>query len=334
MKTAPVSVREVLNSMVIGRSKALRAALDKVELLAERDPRGNTPVLLQGESGTGKDLFARAIHLTSARSQKPFVPINCGAIPEGLAESTLFGHERGASTGAVERHEGSFEQANGGTLFLDEVANLSRNAQVKLLRVLQDGKFRRVDGRAVIETDARIIAATNTDLAAAVEEGLFCEDLYYRIVIKIDLPPLHERPEDIPLLTEHLLEKLCKKSGRAVPHISDGAMSLLQSHPWPGNVRELENALQQLLVFSSAVDCIDDGDVRNLLPQDADHPLTLAAKLRIAEREFIKEALQETKGNRAKAAKYLRVNRSTFYRKMNSLDPDGVYGLRSLGYEA
>ncbi|RPJ34638.1 MAG: sigma-54-dependent Fis family transcriptional regulator [Verrucomicrobiaceae bacterium] len=234
---------------MIGVSRALQ----EVFKLVGRVARTDAPVLIAGESGTGKELVAKAVHEYSPRRQKEMITINCGAIPENLLESELFGHEKGSFTGAIARRAGRFEQADGGTLFLDEIGDMPLSIQVKLLRVLQDGSFSRVGSNETITTDVRIIAATHKDLAAEVAAGRFREDLYYRLnVVEIRIPPLRERREDIPLLAEFFLQRITRKNGMARIHLSAEAVSTLQSHHWPGNVRELENTIARACALASS----------------------------------------------------------------------------------
>jgi DNA-binding NtrC family response regulator len=247
---------------IIGVSRALQEVFKRVGRVAKSD----APVLIVGESGTGKELVAKALHEYSPRRQKEMITINCGAIPDNLLESELFGHEKGSFTGAIARREGRFEQADGGTLFLDEIGDMPLTIQVKLLRVLQDGSFSRVGSNETIISDARIIAATHTNLAEAVTAGRFREDLYYRLnVVEIRIPPLRERPEDIPLLADFFLQRITKKNGMARIHLAVEAINTLQSHSWPGNVRELENTIARACALTSS---------NILLP--ADIPLTSA----------------------------------------------------------
>jgi DNA-binding NtrC family response regulator len=234
---------------MIGVSRALQ----EVFKLVGRVARTDAPVLIAGESGTGKELVAKAVHEYSPRRQKEMITINCGAIPENLLESELFGHEKGSFTGAIARRAGRFEQADGGTLFLDEIGDMPLTIQVKLLRVLQDGTFSRVGSNETISTDVRIIAATHKNLAEEVAAGRFREDLYYRLnVVEIRIPPLRERREDIPLLAEFFLQRITKKNGMARIRLSAEAVNTLQSHQWPGNVRELENTIARACALASS----------------------------------------------------------------------------------
>jgi len=277
-------------------------------------------VLIQGESGTGKELVARAIHYSGDRSSGPFVGVSCAALAETLLESELFGHERGAFTGAIAQKKGKFELADGGTIFLDEIGDISPKLQVDLLRVLQERRFFRVGGTAELTVDVRVIAATHQDLQARVREGRFRDDLYYRLnVINIHLPPLRERREDIPLLVQELLERLSHELGREVSEISDEAMRLLVDYAWPGNVRELENALERAIVTCKTRVLTAD-DLAFLRPTPgtilagADLPSGLT--LQDLERRYIAATLERTEGNVKAAAAALGIDRSTLYEKI------------------
>lgn len=232
---------------IIAKSPAMQKVLQSVEVIAPTQ----ATVLIQGQTGVGKELIAKAIHAMSQRADKPFVPINCGAIPESLLESTLFGHEKGAFTGAIEVHQGYFERAEGGTLFLDEVDALSAAAQIRLLRVIQEGELERVGGRQTLPLDVRIISATNQDLETVVAQGLFRKDLFYRInVIRLCIPPLAGRPEDLPYLVHLIIQKMNAKHDKTVASVSREVMKKIRNYPWPGNVRELENTLERSLLFA------------------------------------------------------------------------------------
>ena len=238
-----------------GRVKmiGISRALQEVFKIVGRVARSDAPVLIAGESGTGKELVAKAVHEYSPRRQKEMITINCGAIPENLLESELFGHEKGSFTGAIARRAGRFEQADGGTLFLDEIGDMPLSIQVKLLRVLQDGSFSRVGANETLTTDVRIVAATHKNLSEEVAAGRFREDLYYRLnVVEIKIPALRERLEDIPLLAEYFLQRITKKNGMARIRISAEATATLQSHNWPGNVRELENTIARACALASS----------------------------------------------------------------------------------
>jgi len=233
---------------IVGSSPALRALLDQVRIVA---PTGST-VLIEGETGTGKELIARAVHMHSERRRRPFVKVNCAAIPAELLESELFGHERGAFTGAVAQRIGRFESANGGTLFLDEIGDMPLHLQTKLLRVLQEQEFERVGGSRTIEVDVRIVAATNRDLKGMVEENKFRADLYYRLAIfPLSVPPLRERPEDIALLTRYFVQKHAQRMGRKIESIPTQELSALTNYDWPGNIRELQNVIERSVVLCS-----------------------------------------------------------------------------------
>jgi transcriptional regulator with GAF, ATPase, and Fis domain len=283
-------------------------------------------VLLQGESGTGKELVARAIHSRGPRAGKPFVPVNCSAIPEALVEAELFGHVRGAFTGAIETRLGLFEAASGGTILLDEIGDLPLHVQVKLLRTLQEGEIKRVGASESIHVDVRVIAATNLDLQQAMKDKRFREDLYYRLsVITIPLPSLRDRPDDIPLLAYHFLRKYAARAGRRVERISLEAMRALRSHSWPGNVRELENAIERSVVMSRG-DVILPGDLPSSVSDTAapslsqnlllDLPFADAKRLAIEQFEsgYAFGTLKRAGGNVSEAARQAGMDRSNFRR--------------------
>jgi Nif-specific regulatory protein len=286
-----------------------------------------TTVLLTGESGTGKELVARAIHYASRRADGPFVAINCAALPETLVESELFGHERGAFTGADKQKLGRFELASGGTLFLDEIADLSPPAQAKLLRVLQDHEFQRVGGTATLRADVRLITATNRDLARAVAEGKFREDLYYRLnVFSVHLVPLRERGDDVLLLANQFVRELGPRIGRGEPGLSRDARTLLMSYRWPGNVRELENAVERALIVSEG-ELLTAAHFGLVAPdlgpaEEAAGPLpapAVAGSLADVERWTILAALERAKGNKTRAAAALGITRTKFYTRLRQL---------------
>ncbi len=302
---------------IIGRSKPMQELFRTLERVA----RSSATVLLVGRTGTGKELVARAIHYNSPRAKGPFVDINCGALPTELLESELFGHVRGAFTGATESRPGLFETAHGGTLFLDEVDALKPDLQVKLLRALQEKVIRRVGGRENIPVDVRIIAATNQDLEAAVRRGEFREDLYYRLnVVALYLPELRERREDIPLLVEHFLRQYARENNQPVRRFSNEAMRLLMSYSWPGNVRELQNAVQYALTMSSEpVLTIRDlpPHISGITPMERrESPEREPRTLEEVERRHILRVLEETGGNHTRAAEILGIDRRTLYRKL------------------
>jgi DNA-binding NtrC family response regulator len=286
--------------------------------LARTAANSNSTILVLGESGTGKELLARAIHAESPREHQPFVAVSCAALTETLLESELFGHEKGAFTGAVARQRGKFEAAHRGTLFLDEIGDISPKLQLDFLRVLETRKFTRVGGIESIEVDVRIVAATNRDLKKAVEAGSFREDLYYRLnVIPIHLPPLRERREDIPLLVDHLVEQLSVECGRSVEGVSHDAMAVLMGHPWPGNVRELRNVLERAIVVAQGpvLQAADLGLIKEPSPPAAEGAPELAT-LETVERLHIAHVLERTGGNVTQAARILDIDRVTLYNKI------------------
>jgi DNA-binding NtrC family response regulator len=319
---------------IIGQAAAIRRAIELGLSVADTQ----TSVLIQGESGTGKELLANLIHFNSGREDKPYIKLNCGAIPETLLESELFGHEKGAFTDAHARRRGRFEEANGGTLFLDEVGEMTLGAQVRLLRVLQDGEFTRVGGNQIFRTDVRIIAASNVDLEKAVDAGTFRRDLFYRLsVFPIQLPALRERREDIHPLVIHFLEHYKQRTARFVSGISKAALQALISYDWPGNVRELENAVERAVIIAAGRQIeLDDlpAAIGNVV---AGRQATLrveraqaasegrSTKLEIAvpssmdeiERQAIEATLDYTSGDKTKAARLLSIGRKTIYRKLD-----------------
>jgi len=302
---------------IIGQSGVMQEVFKAVEKIVD----SNVTVLIQGESGTGKELIARAIHYHSkTRANKPFVAVNCTALPESLLESELFGHEKGSFTGAVGRRIGKFEQANTGTIFLDEVGLMSPATQAKLLRVLQEREFERVGGTELIKVDVRVISATNKDLEEAMKKGEFREDLYYRIsVFPIKLPPLRERKEDIPLLAAHFLKKYNEQENKQIEGISPEALELLMAYNWPGNVRELENAIERAVVLATDKEIGPKelpAAVRSLGEKklyESDN--TLSSWIEKLEEEALRQALLENEGNISKTAKKLGIGRATIYRK-------------------
>jgi DNA-binding NtrC family response regulator len=308
---------------IIGKSAAMQQIFDLVTQVA---PRRST-ILIQGESGTGKELVAKAIHASSGRSEAPFVPINCGNIPSDLLESELFGHVRGAYTGATSAKKGLFEVADGGTLFLDEVATISLEIQAKLLRVIQEREFRRLGGLENVKVDVRIIAAANTDLQAAVQAGTFRDDLYYRLnVIVIKLPPLRERAEDIPLLAEHFIRKYSEENDKEPSVLDPAALKIMMDYDWPGNVRELENVMERAVVLSPGDVITADLFPKNLTTSLSTTPVRfpgdgLPLKERVGnfERALILAALEKTDWNQKKAAQLLSVNATTLSEKLKRL---------------
>jgi two-component system nitrogen regulation response regulator NtrX len=309
-------LRRTWETPIVGRSQAVAQLIEQIRLAGASSSR----VLIRGENGTGKELVARALHAASPRREQPFVAVNCAAIPEELVESELFGHERGAFTGATQSRRGRFEEAHGGTLFLDEVADLSARAQTKLLRVLQENEFTRVGGSRPIRVDVRVVAATNRDLEAG--GGAFREDLYFRLaVIPIDVPPLRERAGDIPLLVGHFGAALARETGRRTPEFTDEAIDLLRRHPFPGNVRELRNLVERLTIMSAGA-TIGAAEVRAALPAEgaaAPGPRRLADAVRDFERAEIRAALAAEGGHVTRAAARLGLERSHLYKKMKQL---------------
>jgi len=307
-------------SNIIGRSEAMLAVFKMIETVA----RTNSTILLTGESGTGKGLVAQAVHFHSLRRDKPMVSLNCGAMPENLLESELFGHMRGAFTGADSNKKGLLEVAERGSVFLDEIGEMSPVMQVKLLRVLQERRFRRVGGLEEMQADIRIIAATNQDLGRLIAEGRFREDLFYRInVIPISLPPLRERREDIPLIAEHFLAKYTEQMGKEIVGISHQAMELLLKHEWPGNIRELENAMERAVALEPTPSILPDslppnirGDaVRAAVASPDGLPdagFDLEAHVKEIERGYIAEALKKAGGVQVKAAELLGMSFRSF----------------------
>ena len=309
---------------VVGRSPALREVLDRAVRVAATD----ATVLLTGESGTGKELVARAIHAGSRRSAHPFVPVNCAAITETLLESELFGHARGAFTGAVRARIGLFEEASGGTLFIDEIGETTPGFQAKLLRALQEGEIRRVGESSPVKVDVRIIAATNRDLRRAIVEKRFREDLFYRLnVVPLRIPALRERPEDIPLLARHFLERHNRRSG-VQKHWSVDALSRMLEHDWPGNVREMENVVEQAAALSDGPEIRPSQVAFGQDGRPGGEPSTLADVVAAAERRAIEAALVRCGGDQGRVARELGISATTLWRKMRRL---GIEGGGSLG---
>ncbi len=301
-----------MNNMV-GKSKKMLEIYNLIEKIAVTD----STVLISGESGTGKEIAARAIHFHSRRRERPFVSINCGALPENLLESELFGHVKGSFTGAIVNKKGMFETAEKGTLFLDEVGEMSPWTQVKLLRTLQDKRIRRVGGTEEIPVDARIIGATNQDLKKRIEEGKFREDLFYRLnVISLELPPLRERKEDIPLLVSHFLSKYCDKMGRNLKRMAPRVMKVFESYSWPGNVRELENAIERIIAIEERETITESSLPEELISPQREQDRSYEVKpgfdlnttLDDISRNFVQQALQRTSGNLKETATLLGIN--------------------------
>lgn len=344
----PVSVADLDQSPLIGRSPAMQDIFRSIARLVHND----LSVMITGESGTGKEVVARALHELGDRRAGPFIAINMAAIPQDLIESELFGHEKGAFTGADRMHEGRFAQARGGTLFLDEIGDMPQEAQTRLLRVLQDGQYTRVGGRDLIHTDARIVAATHKDLSTLIANGQFREDLYYRLnVVPLNLPPLRERAEDIPDFCSHFLGRAAK-SGMPAKKFTDDAMAMLSRHAWPGNVRELENLIWRLVVLIDDP-VIEAGDIQPVLANLRTQPAAAEAGSNLqgdaqrhikryfsahgdalppagvyhrilaeVEKPLIEETLKITRGNQLRAADILGLNRNTLRKKIRELEID------------
>jgi DNA-binding NtrC family response regulator len=298
---------------LIGQSHQMVEIYKLVARVADLD----TTALIQGETGTGKELVARAIHDASPRADRPFVVVDCAALPESLFESELFGHERGAFTGAHAVRAGLLETSDGGTCFLDEIGELTAPLQAKLLRTLQERTIRRVGGNESIPVDIRIVAATNRDLRKLVAEGAFRDDLYYRLnVVTITVPPLRERPHDIPLLAQHFLEKFARGAGRSVKHLASEVLLLLAGYHWPGNVRELEHVIERAVALSSSEILLPDDLPEHLRGRSERAILLPAARMTLEEvkRWYVNKMLEESGGNKLRAAELLGIDRRTLYR--------------------
>jgi len=311
--------RALMFEEIVGTSAALKAALARVMKVAKTD----STVLITGETGTGKELVARAIHKRSSRANRPFISVNCAAMPKDLIASELFGHEKGAFTGALQRRIGRFEQAEGGTIFLDEIGELPAETQVALLRVLQEREFERVGGNCAIRTNVRVICATHRDLPAAIDDGIFRSDLFYRInVFPIEMPALRERPEDIRLLVEYFIDRFATKMGKAITCIEKRTMDRLQANSWPGNIRELQNVIERSMIVCDSDEFSVDA---SWLSHDTRARRPLATRLVDQEKEMIEAALAETRGRvsgPSGAAAKLRVPASTLDSKIKALKID------------
>ncbi|RMG90358.1 MAG: sigma-54-dependent Fis family transcriptional regulator, partial [Candidatus Dadabacteria bacterium] len=310
---------------LIGESPAVRELKEQIRVVGPT----RASVLITGENGTGKELVARAVHRASRRRDGPFVEVNCAAIPEDLIESELFGHEKGAFTGATARRRGKFDLADGGTLFLDEIGDMSLKTQAKILRVIQEMRFERVGGTKTHEVDVRIIAATNKDLEEEIREGRFREDLYYRLnVVPIHVPPLRERTEDIPLLFRHFVEEYCREENREPVEVDEAVFAVLQAYPWPGNVRELKNVAERMVILCRS-DRLTVADVPPAVRGQGTGSggaggtvrpgLGLREARRQFERDYIARHLEEAGWNVPQAAEALGVDRSSLYKKMKEL---------------
>ena len=301
---------------IIGKSAKMREIFEIIAHISDLPAN----VLILGESGTGKELIARAIHRHSARSERPFVPLNCAAIPETLLESELFGHVRGAFTDARKDRRGLFQEANGGVLFLDEISEIPLNLQAKLLRIIEDKEVRPLGANQSEKVDARLVSACNRDLEQLVQEGRFRQDLYYRLnVIRIALPPLRQRPEDIPMLVDHFMRKFADQANRKIEGIEQDALAALMNYRWPGNVRELEHTIERAALLGKGSNLSLRDLPLPLLEHDDDAVTEAAAKsytLRDLERQYIMRVMETTNGNKTEAARILGVDRTTLYRKL------------------
>jgi two-component system response regulator HydG len=321
-RTLRQEIKLLTRREIVGTSPALRRVLD----VATQAAPSSATVLVLGESGTGKELLAHYVHERSSRSRGPFIAVNCSAIPETILEAELFGHERGAFTGAVGRREGRFAKAGGGTLFLDEIGELSPSVQVKLLRVLQEGEYEPVGGDTV-KSDVRIVAATNRDLRAQVAAGRFREDLFYRLnVIAMTAPPLRARREDIPLLVDHFLGIYCHKNGRPRLSVARPVSELLGEYLWPGNVRELENVIERAVVLcrgeTLTTDDLPEVIVQASAPAPSALTVAIGTPLEEVEGRLIRETLRHTKGDKSLAAQLLGISTRTIYRKLGEGEPE------------
>ncbi len=324
-KQQPAAERKALETAIIGSSPPMQELLEMVGYVAPTE----ATVLIYGESGTGKELVAEALHRNSERRNKPFVKVNCAALAESLLESELFGHEKGAFTGAEKRREGKFVQADGGTLFLDEIGETSQAMQVKLLRVLQEHELQRVGGEDTVKVDVRIIAATNRNLEEEVSRNAFREDLYYRLnVVMLTVPPLRTRGADIPALVEHFARKFAEKNRRVLDRITSECMELLTDYPWPGNVRELENAIERGIILMRGTELTEKSLSLSIQKQADKLPEKQApvadeveaGSLFAAEKQLILRTLEETAGNKSEAARRLGITRKTLLNKLNKYE--------------
>jgi DNA-binding NtrC family response regulator len=303
---------------LLGESKEMQALLERIRTIADT----RATVLIEGESGTGKELVARALHRASGRANKPFVPIHCAALSESLIESELFGHEKGAFTGAQGRRQGMFALAHGGTIFLDEVCQVPLATQVKLLRVLESREFLRVGGVDTVRVDVRVVAATNRSLLVEVEEDRFREDLYYRLnVVRVEIPPLRARTGDIPMLLNHYLRVFCEEHSKPLVGLTTAALKKLTDYAWPGNVRQLRNVVENLVLFSRGRD-IDVDDLPGELnaPPASELRIAIGEKMDLIERRVIDWTLQAADRNRTRAAEMLGISRRTLLRKIKELN--------------
>ena len=300
---------------MIGKSSQMQKVFDTIKRVAD----SKASVLITGESGVGKELISNAIHNLSSRKDKPMIRVHCAALTETLLESELFGHEKGAFSGAVARKRGRFELANGGTIFLDEIGEINQNVQIKLLRVLQDKKFERVGGEETIEVDVRVVAATNKNLLEEIKKGNFREDLYYRLnVVNIEVPPLRERKEDIPLLVAEFIKTFAKENSKQIEGLDNKTRSILYNYDWPGNIRQLKNCIESAVVMCQGnvitVDDLPPGIVSTNENESIKIPLGIP--MEEAEKIIITENLAYFKGNKSKTADVLQIGRKTLHRKL------------------
>jgi DNA-binding NtrC family response regulator len=321
--------------LLIGSSPAMQRTIEMIRLVGKR----RATVLITGETGTGKEVVARALHLASPRAHLPIVAVNCNALPESLIEAELFGHVKGAFTGAIRQRIGRFEQAHRGTLFLDEIGDLPLDLQTKLLRVLQEREFQRLGSSETVQVDVRLIAATNVNLAERVRRGRFREDLYYRLnVVPVSTSPLRERPEDIPPLARHFIEKICRIEEIPAPELAPETLAHLQARPWPGNVRQLENAVEMAVAMSAGRGVLVPADFpigteiaraeAVQIPAGAPIPipecgLDFERTISQIERQILEDTLCRTNGNKSAAASLLRLKRTTLAAKLRSLEAGG-----------
>ena len=321
-ENASLRARAQTEFAMIGEDSEMRSIYEKIAKTAPTTGR----VLITGENGTGKELVARAIHTHSKRAKGPFIKLNCAAIPAELVESELFGHEKGAFTGATQKRRGKFELADGGTLFLDEVGDMSLKAQAKVLRVLQEGEIERVGGDQTIRADVRVLAATNKNLEQEIEAGRFREDLFYRLnVVPLELPPLRARRGDIPALVTHFLAVVCEANGKKAKHMASSEVTMLMQYEWPGNVRELKNVVERLVILTGEAETISEQDIVDALPSvkraagEFRRNVSLKELVAAAEREIIQEALTANNHHISNTAKELQLERSHLYKKMKAL---------------
>ena len=315
------SSNEPWRKHIVGSSKAIMRTLEVIRLVGSR----RSTILITGETGTGKEMVARAIHLASPRAQQPLVAVNCNALPENLLEAELFGHVKGAFTGAIQHRIGRFEQANKGTLFLDEVGDLPVDIQTKLLRVLQEREFQRVGSSETMRVDVRLIAATNVDLVQRIREGKFREDLYYRLnVVPIAAPPLRDRLEDIPVLAHHFAEKICRQEEIPIRRLSPETIERLKNYPWPGNVRQLENVVEMAVALSGTREILYPSDfplpAHHLPPASPIATNDFEQTVGRIERQLLEDALKKAHGNKTVAAEMLGLKRTTLAAKLKSLE--------------